>query len=146
MRWVLLEHLLVLFDRNTTIDGLRLHIESVLAETFEFLLDLMGQLAGVAQDQRTHGVRILLQTVKDRDAEDRGFTHTGFGLAKQVVTQEGVGNTLLLDFGRVFESAVSDGTVQFGQKEKIFEAGGVDSGVTFRFLQVVGLDLVILFF
>lgn len=131
MRRIVLQHVLVSFDRDTTIDGLSLNVVSVLAETFELLLDLMGELASMAEHQRTDGVGVLLESIQHRDAEDGSLAHTGLGLAQQIVTQQSVGNALLLHFGRVFKSGVSNSAVQFGQQQKVLEPGGVDTGVAF---------------
>lgn len=145
MRRVLFKHFLVLFNGDTTINGFGLDIGSIFSESFELFLDLVSQFASVTQHQGTLRFWIFLQTVQHSDAEDSGLTHTSLSLAKQIVTQKCVRNALLLHFRRMFKGGISNGTVQFGQQEEILKAGRVDAGVTFRFLHVVGLDLVILF-
>ena len=67
-------------------------------ETKELLANLVSQLAGVAEhegvDLVVHGVE-LLEHCED---EDGGLTHTGLGLADDILTQDSLRNTLLLNY------------------------------------------------
>jgi hypothetical protein len=87
----------------------------------------MGELPGVAQYHCTDGEGVLLKSVKHRYDKNGCFSHTRFGLAKQVVTQEGVGDALLLDFRGMFKSRVGNGSVKFWEEEEVFESCGMDA-------------------
>jgi hypothetical protein len=102
----------------------------VLGESIELLLDLIRQFSGVAQDQGRCWLGVtLIDLVQDRKDEDSGLTHTGHGLAEDILARDGSRDALLLDLGRMLETALSDGSGQLTLEEEISEGGSVYSGV-----------------
>jgi len=66
---------------------INLDVRHVLGQPLEFLHDLEGQLTGVGKGQDenfTLFVFLDIQLLKDGDNEDRGFSHSGLGLAKKI--------------------------------------------------------------
>lgn len=94
---LVLEELGVLRDRSSTIEDGCFHLGHVLAETCILILNLICKLTGVAHNQdrclASHRLN-LLESSKD---EDSGLTQTGFGLAEDVGTQDGLRDAHLLD-------------------------------------------------
>ena len=111
MRGVFLKHIFMLFNGNTAINRFRADVSSVLTQSLKLFSDLMSELPRVAEHESTHGFRVFLESVEHWNAEDRGLTHTRFGLAKQVIAQQCVGNALLLNFRGVLEGGIGDGAV-----------------------------------
>jgi hypothetical protein len=87
----------VLLDRSTTVEDRSLNIGQVLRETGVLVLNLISELTGVAHDQDLALARNGLQLVEGGENEDRGFTETRLGLAKNVDVQNGSRNANLLD-------------------------------------------------
>jgi hypothetical protein len=87
----------VLLDRSTTVEDCSFNVGQVLRETGVLVLDLISELTGVAHDQDLALARNGLQLVKGGENEDRGFTETRLGLAKNIDVQNGSRNANLLD-------------------------------------------------
>lgn len=87
----------ILLQRNTTEENGSLDIGQVLGETGVLVLDLVGQLAGVAHNQDRALARNGLQLVEGGQDKDRGLTKTGLGLAKNVDIQDSSRDANLLD-------------------------------------------------
>lgn len=89
----------VLLDRGTTVEDSSLDVGQVLGETGVLVLDLVGELTGVAHDQDLAFTRDGLQLVKSGQDEDSGLTETGLGLAKNIDVQDSSRDANLLDCG-----------------------------------------------
>ena len=92
------EELDVLLHGSTTVEDGGLDIRHVLCESGVFVLDLVGELTGVAHDEDrglTLDGLLLLESSED---EDGCLSKTGLGLADDIVTENGLGNALLLDW------------------------------------------------
>jgi hypothetical protein len=89
----------VLLDRGTTVEDSSLDVGQVLGETGVLVLDLVGELTGVAHDQDLAFARDGLQLVKSGEDEDSGLTKTGLGLAKNIDVQDSSRDANLLDCG-----------------------------------------------
>lgn len=72
------------------------HVVHVLGEAVVFVLDLEGQLAGVAEDQdadlAVHGLELL----QGRQHEHGRLAHTRLGLADDIHAQDSLRNALVL--------------------------------------------------
>jgi hypothetical protein len=89
----------ILLDRGTTVEDGGLDVRQVLGETGVLVLDLVGELTGVAHDQDLAFTRDGLQLVKSGEDEDSGLTETGLGLAKNIDVQDSSRDANLLDCG-----------------------------------------------
>jgi hypothetical protein len=91
------QNLVVLLDGNSTVEDGRLDLGHVLAEAIKLVANLESQLTSVAKDQ--HGGLALdrVDLLKRRQDEDGGLTETGFGLAEDIGSQDGLRNDGLLD-------------------------------------------------
>lgn len=116
VRVLVLEDLGILGDGSTTVEDTRLDVGHVLAEAAVLVLDLEGQLTSVAhnQDGALSSDRLnLLQRGQD---EHGRLSETGLGLADDVTSEEGLGDTGLLDCR--YRSKVRHGS-QEGQAEDV---------------------------
>mmetsp|Transcript_67655 Transcript_67655/g.209187 ORF Transcript_67655/g.209187 Transcript_67655/m.209187 type:complete len:267 (+) Transcript_67655:509-1309(+) len=123
------EHLAVPRDGYAAVHDARLHVLEVLGKAVELVLDLVGQLPRVADDQRPDGLLRGIQLLQTGEHEDGRLAHAGLGLAKHVRAQNGLRDALVLDLRRVLETAIYDGSQQLGLEEEVAETRGVDGGV-----------------
>lgn len=128
-RLVALKQLLLLVQRLATIDHLGPDVLHELRESVEFLLDLVGELARMAQDESGVRQRVFAEALKDRDHEDCSLAHARDGLAQNVNAEHCLGNAALLHVGRVLKAAVSDCLLQLGLEQHILEARRVHAHV-----------------
>lgn len=88
----------VLLHWGTAVKDSGLDVRHVLAESGILVLDLVGELTGVAHDE-DRGLAIdgldLLQT---GEHEDGSLSQSGFGLADDIGTENGLGDANLLDW------------------------------------------------
>ena len=91
------QDLLVSLDRGTSVKDRSPDVGHVLGEPVELVLDLESQLSGVTQDDGRNLSVDGLELLEDGQDEDGGFTHTRLGLTENVLTQDGLGDTFLLD-------------------------------------------------
>ncbi len=104
----------------------------MLGESDVLLVDLVGQLSGVAQDQYLDLTLLLgahVHQVKTSKHEDSGLAHTGAGLADDVSAVHGNGDALVLDLGGGLEAALGNSAEELGSKDEVLEVGGVHSTV-----------------
>ena len=94
---LLLELRLLLLDVDAAEDDGDVHRGEVRAEALELVLDLVRQLARVAEDQRANLARDGLELLEDREHEHRGLAHAGLGLADDVHAQDRLGDALVLN-------------------------------------------------
>lgn len=92
-----LEELGVFLDRGSSVEDSGLHIWHILAEASIFVLNLIGELAGVAHDENGGFASNWFDLLKSGENEDGSLTKTGFGLAKDIGSQNGLRNANLLD-------------------------------------------------
>ncbi len=122
---------LVLFQRHTTEVAAKaqLGLLEVAAEALEVLEDLMGELTSVTGNDGLMGLVAFLSgggdLVENGDHKDRSLTHTGFGLAKDVLSLEGHGDGLDLHFRWMFEAAFTDGSFEFFFEEELVPASQI---------------------
>lgn len=98
--WVsllVLEKLNILLNRCASVENCGFHIGHVLAESGVFVLDLVGQLTGVAHDQNRGFALNGLDLLQGSQDEDCCLTQTGLGLAQNVGTEDRLRNGVLLD-------------------------------------------------
>mmetsp|Transcript_72534 Transcript_72534/g.204553 ORF Transcript_72534/g.204553 Transcript_72534/m.204553 type:complete len:203 (-) Transcript_72534:224-832(-) len=117
-----LQHLLVLGDGDTTVHYASLHGREILGEAVELMLDLVCELARVADDKHLHGLLRGIHLLQAREHEDGRLAHAGLGLAENVSAQDGLRDALMLDLGGVLEAAVHDGAEELGLQEEVAEA------------------------
>jgi len=130
---VLLEHLLVLLNWHTAKEDGDLHAVHVLAESLVLFRDLEGQLASVAHNDDGNVAIDRLELLECSEDEDGGLTHTGLGLAEHVHAQNCLRDAFVLDLGRMFETAIDDGSEELRLEKEISKAGRVDGNVTWSF-------------
>mmetsp|Transcript_13392 Transcript_13392/g.34357 ORF Transcript_13392/g.34357 Transcript_13392/m.34357 type:complete len:374 (-) Transcript_13392:267-1388(-) len=112
VRRVLLQHLLVLLDRQAPEEIGHLDALKVPAKALKLVADLERQLTGVAQHDGRHLALLRLQLLQHGQHEDCSLTHTRLGLANDVHAQDGLWDALMLDFTGMLEAAVLDGAQQ----------------------------------
>jgi hypothetical protein len=77
MRWLeSLEAVDLFCDGLSSIDHFCSEVGKVLGEPVELILDLIGKLSGMAQDQSRAWFRILRQLVQDGKNEDCSLSHS----------------------------------------------------------------------
>lgn len=94
---LVLEDLGILLDGSTTVEDAGLDVGHVLAETVVLVADLEGELTSVAHDQDGALAGDGLDLLKSGKDEDSRLTETGLGLADDVTTKHGLGDTCLLN-------------------------------------------------
>ena len=86
-----------MLDVDAAEDDGDVHGREVRAETLELVLDLVRELARVAEDQRAdlpgHGLELL----EHREDEHRGLAHARLGLADDVHAEDRLGDALVLN-------------------------------------------------
>lgn len=92
------EDVLISLQRRTTVEDLGANLGEVLAEASELVLDLEGQLASVAENDDRDLTRDGLDLLEGSKNEDGGLTHTRLGLAQNIHTENGLGDTFLLHY------------------------------------------------
>lgn len=93
------EKLDVLLNGSSTVEDADLDIWQKLGETVVFIPDLIGQLTSVAHDQDRGDarLRLLVHLLQGREYEDSRLSETRFGLAEDIVPENGLGDGNLLD-------------------------------------------------
>jgi hypothetical protein len=127
--FVALKHLLLLLERLTSKNNLGADIRHKLGQTDEFTLDLVGELAGVAQDHGGAWFWAITEAVKHGKDEDGCLSHTRDGLAKDIDSHDCLGDALLLDIRRMLEAAIDDRLLKLGAQNHILEGSGVHTNV-----------------
>jgi hypothetical protein len=101
---LILDQFNVLLNRRPAIKHCRPDIGQILAEPRVLISDLKSEFAGMAENKdRDFPVDGLDLLERGKD-ENCGFSETRFSLAEDVGGENGLGETDLLDFGRVFET------------------------------------------
>lgn len=93
------QNLDILLDGSTTVEDRSLDVRQILGETGVLVLDLVGELTGVAHHENRALAGNGLQLVKSSQDEDRSLTQTGLGLAKNIDVEDGSWDADLLDCG-----------------------------------------------
>lgn len=93
------EELDVLLHWRTTVEDGSLDVRHVLAESGILVLDLVGELTGVAHNQYRGLAIDWLHLLKSRKDEDCSLSETRLGLAEHIGTEDGLWNADLLDCG-----------------------------------------------
>lgn len=94
---LVLQNLGILLDGSATVEDAGLDVGHVLGEPVVFVADLEGQLTGVAHDQNGALAGDGLDLLEGGEDEDRGLSETRLGLADDVTTEKGLGDTCLLN-------------------------------------------------
>jgi hypothetical protein len=97
MGLLVLQYFGIFLNRGSSVEDRRDHIGHILAEACILILDLVGKLTSVAHNQNRCLASDWLNLLKGGKDEDGGFTKTGFRLAKDVGTKDGLRDTFLLD-------------------------------------------------
>jgi hypothetical protein len=103
-----LEHLDLAVHGLATVNDLSTDVLHELSEADDLSPDLVSKFASVAQNHGAAGLGVVGDCLKDGQHENCGFTHTGNGLAKHVLTEDCDGNAALLDVGGMFKPTVGD--------------------------------------
>ncbi|KAH3662352.1 hypothetical protein OGAPHI_005604 [Ogataea philodendri] len=94
---LILEFLGVLLDVDTSVKHLSLHLWHVLGESSVLVLNLVGQFSGMTNHDGGNLAWSWIQLLQGRQHENRSLTKTRLGLTKNIVTQDGLWDTGLLD-------------------------------------------------
>mmetsp|Transcript_38923 Transcript_38923/g.86582 ORF Transcript_38923/g.86582 Transcript_38923/m.86582 type:complete len:221 (-) Transcript_38923:243-905(-) len=105
---LLLQLLLLLLHRESTEEVANLHTTQASAETLKLVADLVCKLACVAKNDSLYFVGLGVKLLEDRKNEHSGLAHTRLRLAKDIHTQNGVRDALVLNFGGMLKTAVSN--------------------------------------
>jgi len=129
VRWVgSLEQLDVVLHGFSTVDNLGAECLHVLGEAEELVFDLVGQFAGVADNQGGAGLQLVLnQVLEHGQHKDGSLSHAGHSLAEHVNSEDSLRDALLLDVGWVLKTAIHDGFLELRLQQHVFERGGVHS-------------------
>ncbi len=105
-----------------TIENTRLDVLKVLTHASEFLMDLIGELTCVGEDEARDRFGVLeIDPLKDCQDEDCRLAHPRFCLAKDVASEDGLGDALLLDLGWMLESCVNDCSLDLRLEQEVLE-------------------------
>lgn len=126
------EHIPMSVNRNSSINGLWFDVLPVFSEPFELLVNLMSEFPGVTENECWNWIWVFLESLQNGNDKNRSFAHSRLGLTQQIVSENGVGDALLLNLRGVLEGGVRDRPVDFWQQKEIFERCQVDSSVPLR--------------
>ena len=84
MRRVVLQHISILHDRNTSVYAFRFHGWHILGELIEDGFYLICQLASVAHDKTRDLAINWFQLLQHRKDEDSSLSHPTLGLADDI--------------------------------------------------------------
>lgn len=121
--------LLVGRDGSTTVEDTSSDIGHKFGKTSKLILDLIGKLSSVTEnDDRNLAINgfNLLQSGKHKHSR---LTHTRLGLTQNICTEDGLGNTFLLNLRGVLETEIRDGSEELGLQKEIPETGRVDTDI-----------------
>ena len=94
---LVLEKFGILGNRSSTIEDGSLHLRHIFAESSVLVLNLVRKFTGVAHN-KDGGLAIdWLDLLERGEDEYGGLTKTGFGLAKNIGTENSLRNSQLLD-------------------------------------------------
>lgn len=94
---LVLQDLGILLDGSTTVEDAGLDVGHVLGEAVVLVANLEGQLTGVAHDQNGALASDGLDLLEGGEDEDSRLSKTRLGLANDVTTEKGLGDTCLLN-------------------------------------------------
>jgi hypothetical protein len=114
-----LERLDVGLDRGAAVENARPELGHELGEAGVLVLDLVGELAGVAEDDDGDLAVDGLDLLERGQDEDGRLAHARLGLAENVHTEDRLGDALLLHLGRVLKAEVRDRTEELGLQEEV---------------------------
>lgn len=103
---LVLNDLDILLDWSTAVEHASLDVGHILAETVVLVANLESQLASVAHNKDGDLAINGLDLLKGGQDKDCSLSETGLGLADNITSEEGLGNTGLLDctFDRTLDS------------------------------------------
>jgi hypothetical protein len=134
-----LEELDVVLHGLTTEDNFGSYVFEVCCEADKLVLDLVSKFTSVAQNECRAGLGIFSHVLEYSQDENSGLSHTRDSLAEYIDSENSLGNTLLLDIGRVLKTTVLNCALQLGLEEHVLEGGCVDSNKSSGFGATVSL-------
>jgi len=121
--WVVLQGLHVGPDGLSSVEDASLDVLEVLTQASELLVDLVGELARVGEDEARDGLGVLeVDSLEDCQDEDCRLAHTRLGLAEDVAPENRFRDALLLNLGWMLESCVNDSPLDLRLEEEVLEA------------------------
>lgn len=134
MRTLVLEYITVGLDVDSSVKDGSLYFRKILGESLVLVSNLEGKLTSVTEDKDGHLVlpsreSIGVKLVQSSKNENSSLSHTTLCLADDIHTKDGLGNTFVLNFRRMLETAVDYGTEALGLEDKVLETRSVDSNV-----------------
>lgn len=100
---LVLEECFILLDVDSTVEDGSLHLWHVLAEPSILVLDLEGQLTCMTHDDDTDFAVDGLDLLQSGQDEDGCLSETGFSLAENIGSENGLWNADLLDWRKMLE-------------------------------------------
>lgn len=94
---LVLEGLDIVLDGHSTVENAGLDVGQVLAEPVVLIANLVGQFTSVAHNDNRDLAIDWLYLLKSGEHEDSSLTQTGLGLADDISTEKGLGDTSLLN-------------------------------------------------
>ena len=104
----------MLVDGLSTVDYFGSDLWQMLGKSCELFLDLIGELSSVTEDQCRYRFGVLRQLMKNCENEHCSLAHARLGLAQDIYTDHGIRDAFLLNFRRMFKSAIHNGSLQLG--------------------------------
>mmetsp|Transcript_93969 Transcript_93969/g.148520 ORF Transcript_93969/g.148520 Transcript_93969/m.148520 type:complete len:209 (+) Transcript_93969:627-1253(+) len=108
------QHLLVFVNRHATIHDRGFHISEKLCEAFEFVFDLVRELARMADDKHLHRLLGCIHLLQTCEHEDSSLAHSRFCLAQNVRAKNRLWNASVLYFRWMFKTAIHSSPKQLG--------------------------------
>ena len=117
-----LEQFNLLTDWLTTVDNFSADLRHILLEPCKFVLDLIGKLAGVTQDQSRHVFWLLVHLVEYGKHEHSGLSHSRLCLAEGINPDHRVRDAFLLHGRGMLKTAIDDRSLQLRLEQYILES------------------------
>ena len=110
----------------------------------------MSQLTSVTGDDGLMwlvliGLGVSDQLIQDWNHKHRGFSHTRFSLAENVLALQCMRNSINLNLTGMLETALSDSSLEFVLKEELIPACKVCPEFSLSNTFLIGLDLFLVF-
>ncbi len=119
----------MLLDGLPSIHHLSSDVFKILGESTKLILDLVGKLSCMAENEGRDRLRVFWQLMKNCQHKHCSLTHTRLGLAEHIHPDHCLWDALLLNFRWVLETAIGDCSLKLRFEEEILEAGGANCGV-----------------
>lgn len=130
MGWIQsLERFLMLLDGLPSKHHLSSDAFKILGESTKLILDLIGKLSCMTENEGRDRLRVFWQLVKNCQNKHCSLSHTRLSLAEHIHSNHCLWDAFLLNFRGVLETAISDGSLKLRFEKEILKAGSTHRGV-----------------